>query len=82
MAWWWVVHLLFVIKLMHIIPSFEGGNTRDRVLWTKQGAFVGVVVKIVSDEQERPTILGTTRGHGPRLSAWWWVVHFPLLFSM
>ena len=29
-----------------------------------QGAYVGAVVKIVSDEQERPTILGTTRGQG------------------
>ena len=27
-----------------------------------KGELLGVVVKIVSDEQERPTILGTTRG--------------------
>ena len=39
-----------------------GGKEHDRRRWRIQGVWVGVAVKIVSDEQERPTILGTARG--------------------
>ena len=38
------------------------GYEHDRCRQQKQGVFIGVAVKIVSDEQERPTILGTARG--------------------
>ena len=47
-----------------IFPNVFGtwGYEHDRIRWMIQGVFIGVAVKIVSDEQERPTILGTARG--------------------
>ena len=42
-------------------PTGSRSNTCDSVQGTIKGAFVGAAVKIVSDEQERPTILGTAR---------------------
>ena len=43
-------------------PFGAWGYEHDRIRWMIQGVFIGVAVKIVSDEQERPTILGTARG--------------------
>ena len=50
--------------IIPFLPSAKkgGGKERDRALRAMQGVWVGVAVKIVSDEQERPTILGTARG--------------------
>ncbi len=47
-----------------LFPNVFGtwGYEHDRIRWMIQGVFIGVAVKIVSDEQERPTILGTARG--------------------
>ena len=49
-----------ILNISGRLPAL--GNKTKRVRWTIQQGFVGVAVKIVSDEQERQTILGTARG--------------------
>ena len=60
-----VFYLNEELKLQPLLfPNVFGtwGYEHDRIRWMIQGVFIGVAVKIVSDEQERPTILGTARG--------------------
>ena len=57
-----IIDKVVVTRSLALLRKEEGGKEHDRVLWTGQGVWVGVAVKIVSDEQERPTILGTARG--------------------
>ena len=60
-----VFYLNEELKLQPLLfPNVFGtwGYEHDRIRWMIQGVFIGVAVKIVSDEQKRPTILGTARG--------------------
>ena len=48
-------------KLNGVGRATGGGDFRDRRLRRKQGAKIGEAVKTDSDEQERPSALGTAR---------------------
>ena len=65
----WYCSFYFCIEIILILQHFNQikrplglGYEHDCRRWRMQGVFIGAAVKIVSDEQERLTILGTARG--------------------